>query len=65
MMYNQNEYYQDLYVEEYDQQYSGEDNGGNMFEGENRGASFFEAHGDDSCGFPRKISDDRAAIYQV
>lgn len=28
-----------------------------MFVGENRGASFFEAHDDDSCGFPRKISD--------
>lgn len=32
---------------------------GNMFVGEDRGASFFEAHGDDSCGFPRRISDDR------
>ena len=56
MIYNHQEYYQDLYNDDYDNQYN-EDAGGNMFVGENRGASFFEAHGDDSCGFPRRISD--------
>lgn len=63
MIYNHQEYYQDLYNDDYDNQYN--EDGGNMFVGENRGASFFEAHGDDSCGFPRRISDDHQTLNQV
>lgn len=57
MMYNNHDYYQDIYNDDYDNHYMQEDNEGQMFVGENRGASFFMG-ADDSCSFPQRIAQD-------